>query len=115
MDFTDFVKEWTIHVHLAATENQDKNNKTYYKLSEQLEKHHQAWVKSQGENTTLSNTERMRAQFTKIVTSKEQGTRKGEYNTKRYVLLKYFYNISFPSKKIQARERRKKVQCKLVC
>ena len=74
VDFNDFVKEWTIHVHLAANENWDKNNKIYYKHSEQLEKHHQAWVRSQGENTTLSNTERMRAQFTKIVTSKEQGT-----------------------------------------
>ena len=45
VDFTDFVKEWTIHVHPAATENQDKNNKIYYKLPEQLEKHHQVWVK----------------------------------------------------------------------
>ena len=39
-----------------------------------------------GENATISNTERMREKFTKIVTSKEQGTRKGEHNTKRYVL-----------------------------
>ena len=57
-----------IHVHLAAAENQDKNNKIYYKLQEQLEKHHQAWVKTQGENATLSNTEKMREKFTNIVT-----------------------------------------------
>ena len=57
VDFTAFAKEWTIHVHLAAAENRDKNNKIYYKLPEQLEKHHQAWVKTRGENATLSNTE----------------------------------------------------------
>ena len=88
VDFTVFVKEWTVHVHLAGAENWDKNNKIYYKLLEQLEKHNQAWVKTWGENTTLSNTERMREKFTKIVTSKEQGTIKGEHNAKRYVLLK---------------------------
>ena len=69
VDFTAFAKEWTIHVHLAAAENWDKNNQIYYKLPEQLEKHHQAWVKTQGENATLSNTEKMREKFTKIVTS----------------------------------------------
>ena len=90
MDFTAFVKEWTIHVHVAAAENQDKNNKIYYKLPEQLEIHHEARMKTWGENATISNTERMREKFTKIVTSKEQGTRKGKHNTKRYVLLKYF-------------------------
>ena len=83
MDFAAFVKEWTIHVHLAAAENGDKNNKIYYKLSEQLEKHHQAWVKTWGENATISNTERMREKFTKIVTSKKQGTRKGKHKIKR--------------------------------
>ena len=46
VDFTAFVKEWTIHVHLAAAENWDKNNKIYYKLPEQLEKHHPVWVKT---------------------------------------------------------------------
>ena len=66
MDFTAFAKEWTIHVHLAAAENQDNNNQIYCKLPEQLEKHHQAWVKTQGENATLSNTEKMREIFTKI-------------------------------------------------
>ena len=86
MDFIAFAKEWKTHVHLVAADNWDKNNKIYYKLSEQLETHHQAWVKTQGENTTLSNTERIREKFTKIVTSKEQGKRKGEHNTKRYVL-----------------------------
>ena len=85
MDLTAFAKEWTTHVHLVAADNWDKNNKISYKLSEQLEKYHQAWVKTQGENTTLSNTKRIREKFTKIVTSKEQGTRKGEHNTKRYV------------------------------
>ena len=48
VDFTAFVKEWTIHVHLAAAENGDKNNKIYYKLPEQLVKHHQTWVKTWG-------------------------------------------------------------------
>ena len=28
VDFTAFVKEWTTHVHLAAAENWDKNNKS---------------------------------------------------------------------------------------
>ena len=74
MDFTAFAKEWTIHVHLAAAENLDKNNKIYCRLPEQLEKHHQAWVKFWGDNTTLSNTERMREKFTKIVTSKKEST-----------------------------------------
>ena len=86
MGFSAFTKEWTTHVHLVAADNWDKNNQIYYKLSEQLEKHHQAGVKTWGENTTLSNTERVREKFTKIVASKEQGTRKGEHNTKRYVL-----------------------------
>ena len=53
VDFIAFAKEWTIHVHQAVAENQDKNNWIYYKLPEQLEKHHQAWVKTQGENATL--------------------------------------------------------------
>ena len=90
VDFTSCVRDWTIHVHLAAAENQDKNNKIYYKLPEQLEIHHEARMKTWGENATISNTERMREKFTKIVASKEQGTRKGKHNTKRYVLLEYF-------------------------
>ena len=45
-----------------------KNDKIYYKLPEQLEKHHQAWVKTRGENATLSSTEKMREKFTNIVT-----------------------------------------------
>jgi retron-type reverse transcriptase len=64
--------EWTIHVHLAAAENQDKNNQIYYKLPEQLEKHHQARLKTRGENATLSKTEKMRENFTKLVTSTSQ-------------------------------------------
>jgi hypothetical protein len=31
---------------IAAAENQDKNNQIYYKLPEQVEKHHQAWVET---------------------------------------------------------------------
>ena len=49
MDFTTIAKEWTIHIHLAAAENWDQNNQIYYKLPKQLEKHHQAWLKTQGE------------------------------------------------------------------
>ena len=74
VDFTAFVKEWTSGVHFAAAENWDKNNKIYCRLPEQLEKHHQAWVKIWGDNTTLSNTEIMREKFTKIVTSKKEST-----------------------------------------
>jgi len=40
VDFIAFAKEWTIHVHQAVAENRDKNNQIYYKLPEQLEKHH---------------------------------------------------------------------------
>ena len=46
VNFTAFMMEWTIHVHLAAVENCDKNNKIYYKFPEQLENYHQAWVKT---------------------------------------------------------------------
>ena len=67
------------------------------------------------ESNTLKYRKNKR-EFTKIVTSKEQGTRKGEHNTKRYVLLKKKLITShFLPKKVQARERRKKVQCKFVC
>ena len=58
VDFTAFVMEWTIHVHLAAAEHGDKNNKIYYNISEQLDKHHQAWVKTWGERMQQSQIQK---------------------------------------------------------
>ena len=60
-----------------------------------------------GREYKLSNTERIREQFTKIVTSKEQGTSKGEHNTKRYVLFYKNYDISFPSKQSSSKGKEK--------
>ena len=60
-------QEWTLKVHEAAGENRDKTQRIYYKLPEQLERHHKSWVQRRGENATLSMTTHMRSPITNIL------------------------------------------------
>lgn len=71
VDFMKMAKEWAVHVHILSEGNQTlaRHEKIYYKLPEQLEKHHQNWVKSRGEVATLSNSEQMRGKFTSVISN----------------------------------------------
>jgi hypothetical protein len=45
VNFLQFAKAWTDKVHETATEKREKAERIYYKLPEQLEKHHQVWAR----------------------------------------------------------------------
>ena len=40
VNFSQFAKAWTEKVHEAAAERREKSERIYYKLPEQLERHH---------------------------------------------------------------------------
>ena len=106
VDFTAFVKEWTIHVHPAAAENQDKIKSTI-----SFQNNHQAWVNTQGENNTLRHRKNERAIY-KNCNLKRTRDKKRRAQNKEVCFIKIFLITShFLPKKVQARERRKKVQC----
>jgi hypothetical protein len=67
VDFKIFAKDWTNQVHLAAGEQQTKDQHIYYKLPEQLEHHYQVWAASRARAATLTNTVQMRQPFTTII------------------------------------------------
>lgn len=67
VNFLQFAKAWTEKVHEAAAEKREKLERIYYKLPEQLEKHHQLWVRRRGQNATLINTVAIRAPITAVL------------------------------------------------
>jgi len=67
VDFERMAQEWTLKVHEAAGENRERLQRIYYKLPEQLERHHKRWVQRRGENATLVNTIGMRLPISNVL------------------------------------------------
>lgn len=59
----------------AAIQNQPKADRIYYKLPEQLERHHKQWLQARGTNATLVNSAEERNKITKILSDPARGSR----------------------------------------
>jgi len=115
VNFIAFAKEWKIHVHLSAAENWDKNNQIYYKLPEQLEKHHRMGENSRREFYKSSNKHKLTSCSSssywipkeEFSSSKDQGKRKESTIQSGMFYKKRNYIISLPSKEYSNRGKEK--------
>jgi hypothetical protein len=53
VDLEKLAKHWTIVTHPRSVENRTLSDRIYYKVLQQLEKHHKSWVCVRAENTTM--------------------------------------------------------------
>jgi hypothetical protein len=69
VDFNKLTIKWNEIVDERAVmiPDQNKVDKIYYKLPEQLERHHKLWVQARGTRATLVNTTKARSGITRIL------------------------------------------------
>ncbi|KAK6993005.1 hypothetical protein R3P38DRAFT_3372035 [Favolaschia claudopus] len=72
VDFSKLGRHWTTLVHMRANESREPHQKMYYKLTQQLERHHNSWVKVRAENATMEISRKSRQDITKILEDPER-------------------------------------------